>query len=331
MQFDYPNVRQRLDEIYQMIDSVSPNLRPLVTPKDYAVPLGFGNPQEAMLTAFNGAMAVYRGHTDGKFSTDDSCHVLSTLAIRYQMPTYFVSEALCEALLRTDAPGDVLFSDILWPLPVMMLVLPQQFSVDYFGSPVPFLLIGQVEQGISIESPLKIYDQSLRPVTIGTGENFFCCVMTKWENDFPMHYDARSPMSRHVKDLMTSGEEIFTTSCPPEMSDKQEDIRTVQKMTNLAVNLLLAMTSDNELVTKERMLRPTKSKNGVVVRRALWKPNFIGEHYQVHYEHDAPQGSHRSPHAHWRRGHWRNQRFGPKNSLSRTVWIAPVFVGISHS
>ena len=30
---------------------------------------------------------------------------------------------------------------------------------------------------------------------------------------------------------------------------------------------------------------------------------------------------------HWRRGHWRNQAFGPGRSLRKLIWVMPVRVG----
>ena len=30
---------------------------------------------------------------------------------------------------------------------------------------------------------------------------------------------------------------------------------------------------------------------------------------------------------HWRRGHWRNEAFGPARSLRKLIWVMPVRVG----
>jgi hypothetical protein len=108
----------------------------------------------------------------------------------------------------------------------------------------------------------------------------------------------------------------------------EQDKRTVNRLAHLSINILLGMTAEPELVTRERILRPAKKKNGKVVRRATWKPNFIGEHFRITYENPAPTGTHRSPHAHWRRGHWRNQWHGPHLLLIKRIWIRPVFVGL---
>lgn len=40
---------------------------------------------------------------------------------------------------------------------------------------------------------------------------------------------------------------------------------------------------------------------------------------------DRPEDKHLS--THWRRGHWRNQAFGPRKSLRKLIWVMPVIVG----
>lgn len=37
------------------------------------------------------------------------------------------------------------------------------------------------------------------------------------------------------------------------------------------------------------------------------------------------------PHAHWRRGHWRNQAHRPQLSLRKLIWIRPTLVAADHA
>jgi hypothetical protein len=41
------------------------------------------------------------------------------------------------------------------------------------------------------------------------------------------------------------------------------------------------------------------------------------------------EAHHASPHARWRRGHRRNHRFGPAKTLTKRMFIRPVFVGLN--
>jgi hypothetical protein len=44
-------------------------------------------------------------------------------------------------------------------------------------------------------------------------------------------------------------------------------------------------------------------------------------------DHQVPgQGAHAGPKPHWRRGHWRNQAWGPESSLRKLIWMRPTRV-----
>lgn len=310
------------------------NLKALCVPKDYTRPQGYPTPELFMLSAYTGADVCARGVSPAQDVTSYSVHVTSSTLIRYQVPTYFVSQDLCEALLETEAPEDMLFSELKWPMPAMMFMLPEAFSERYFGNPVPFITACTVEAYSVIRSALIRDGKSLPEIPVYNKEPFFCSTMLSIENGYPMHYDSRCPVSRPVKDLIFASEfELYRKTLPDELTahSVEDDKRSVRRMTTLAVNLILAATSMPEMISRERILRPAKKDGKEVIRRALWKPNFIGEHFRIQYEHKDAEGTHRSPHAHWRRGHWRNQRYGEKLSQVKRIWIQPVFVGLQPS
>jgi hypothetical protein len=61
------------------------------------------------------------------------------------------------------------------------------------------------------------------------------------------------------------------------------------------------------------------------------KPRWIGQGYQPkyssRYSHSNKSTERQSPRTHWRRGHWRSQRFGQGKLLVKTIWIEPTLVG----
>lgn len=322
--------RWEVDTVLQRIDKECSNVRPLICKKDYTRPLGYEDPAISILPAFTSAELIRTVRINPQQDpTTYSVHLSHTLLMRYQMPTFFVSGDLCDALLNTQAPDDLLFSEIKWPMPVMRFMLPLEWSKLYFGSEVPFVTAALVPVGARIECPLVIQGSTVPPIDVKNEHPFFCATMLKWENGLPMHYDARCPVNRQVGDLLHTDLAHFQSTMLPSIeSDPNEDVKTVNRLSNLTINILLAMTAEPELISPERMIRPTKWAGKKVVRRALWKPNFIGERFKVIYEKVAPVGSHRSPQAHWRVGHWRNQRHGEKNVLVKRIWIRPVFVGL---
>lgn len=323
-------IRNEMPELRRKIQARCPNLKALCYPKELTGPLGYGNPEDLELCAFVGASVNDRRVDPRQDVTSYSVHATCSMLIRYQVPTYFVARELCEALLKTEAPDDLLFSDIKFPMPAMLFVLPYEFSQTYFGNYVPFVTVTTIPQEAIIRSPLIFEGRKMRDVQVFNKNPFFLSTMLCYENGLPMHYDSRCPLDRPVKDLMHDAPFMFYTKGrdPYSTNTEEENRKVVNRMSNLAINILLAMTTQPELISPERVIRAAKKDGKRVVRRALWKPNFIGEHFRIVYEHGDGAGTHRSPYAHWRKGHWRNQRYGEKLSLVKRLWIQPVFVGL---
>lgn len=100
---------------------------------------------------------------------------------------------------------------------------------------------------------------------------------------------------------------------------------------------LLAMNARPELVEKARLLHRVPGK-GDKPAREFWLPNIIGSKYKVKREvpkivsgkfvvEQREHGTHASPRLHWRRGHYRQQSFGPQRRERKTIWIEPCLVG----
>lgn len=82
--------------------------------------------------------------------------------------------------------------------------------------------------------------------------------------------------------------------------------------------------------------RLVKQLNGATPKEAnraqskLWSLGFVqvtylGENFSETLRRNAPHGTVR---AHWRRGHWRHQAYGPKLSLMKLIWLQPTLVGV---
>jgi len=83
----------------------------------------------------------------------------------------------------------------------------------------------------------------------------------------------------------------------------------------------------------ERLVKQLDGATPKEVQRAqskLWALGFVqvtylGEKFSETLRRNAPHGSVR---AHWRRGHWRHQAYGPKFSLMKLIWLQPTLVGL---
>jgi len=81
-----------------------------------------------------------------------------------------------------------------------------------------------------------------------------------------------------------------------------------------------------ELLSPTVCERKEKVRHGHLVKEALWKPAWFGEHYAIRRE-ASLGGTHASPRLHFRRGHFTNQPYGPKSTLRKKLWIDPILVG----
>lgn len=97
-----------------------------------------------------------------------------------------------------------------------------------------------------------------------------------------------------------------------------------QRMVGFLWNVVAVMHARPELVSSGRRVEIQRgakaSRRTVIVQQVP----LIGAGYRPE-RHDLG-GTHASPHAHWRRGHFRNQVHGPKRALRKLRWIEPIFV-----
>jgi len=214
-------------------------------------------------------------------------------------------------------------------MPACLFLLPEEFTRRYFGHPASFITAAKVPTGYLAKSPIKINGVQAPDLQLLNPRDLFVTTMLLWENGLPMHYDSRAPADQtQVKELLAETVVRYAVFSA-EQTTLAQDSWTASRLANLTVNILLALSAEPELLIREQMLKPAKKKGKTVVKSAAWKPNFIGQHFRIVYEdQNLPPGSHRSPHAHWRRGHWRNQHHGPGNALVKRIRINPVFVGL---
>lgn len=321
-----------VSEMLAMVETNAPNCRALAVPKKLRVPPGFSSPEQLMICAFSGAWAALHRRLN-RDKTTAGIYASTSWLIKYQVPTFFVSAHLCDALLHTKAPEDMLMTELPQPLPAMLFMLPEEFSMRYFGTLVPFITVCFFPPLYETHNPIRV--EGFPPVPQfylknEKGNSTLCVTMLSWEENCPLEYDTRAPLeAAPVANLMTTDLEHFAYLSPViSQSEHDADNARAKKMNTLAINLILGMTAEPGLITREHIIKPAKKKDGKVIKPAIWQPNMIGQGFRVVYESKDAEGSHASPHAHWRVGHWRNQRSGPKLSITTRIWIRPVFVGL---
>ena len=97
----------------------------------------------------------------------------------------------------------------------------------------------------------------------------------------------------------------------------------------LVVNALLIMQYQPELVTVESSCHGRGAGFGSAANKAAanyFPTRWLGKSYQRKQSNSPHAGSHASPRAHWRKGHWHNFRYGPGRKELKLKWIEPIFV-----
>src|SRR5204863_900625 len=120
--------------------------------------------------------------------------------VEKRVPTYFVSDDLCRALVKTNPPQDMRLSQLPWAHDAILFSLPRQFCLDEFGVHIPILACAKVEPRIySIQRP------GLLPYEImGPNELRYAMWMTAYESNGDMigdytHCAGDDPISEQMK------------------------------------------------------------------------------------------------------------------------------------
>ena len=247
--------------------------------------------------------------------------------IDFDMPTFFISGELLKMLELTDPPEDMLLSDLKWPMDVMAFVLPTDYCQKYFlGALMPFVTICKRYVGTLNGCLTKRLDIGKSyPCVSRVGGIFVCGSDFKSGSDYAAsHKESSTVKSLSIAEFTDYSEELGKAGFEVPDKDPERDPKIPKLMTKLALKVMMAMVAKPELVEMGECVRPMKAKGGRT-KDALWSPNYIGRWWRTEAPpHEA--GHHASPIVHWRRGHFRGQHHGPKNSLVKTIWVEPVWV-----
>ena len=107
------------------------------------------------------------------------------------------------------------------------------------------------------------------------------------------------------------------------------DFNGMSRLIEFTGKLICFMSSKpEEWVDKSEVIRPQRIKKGKVKQEAIWSANFIGRSYAQSladrgYGKDKSDGEGGVLRYHWRKGHFRGQRYGKNRSKYKTVFIEP--------
>lgn len=319
-------ITQQFDRIKSFIE---PDVWRICRPRRYAPPHGYPNPD---------LNAAWLAHTIEVIKrlprindVQRNCAIVASKVISASCPTVFVGHDFVEALTMTDPPEDMTLSDIQWPWDAVTFVLPEAFSKKHFGRNAPFLRVARQGNEKFGKGEIIVDDD---PDAVG-----FFVVASTYDDADCFDFCAGQRVSQQIKTILTNdkqqdftvngvdglGRLDYTTGKP---MDNEADKIFMRRFSAVAIHLLLALNAVPEQLEPERMTRPARIKRGVVVKEELWHPRILGGNYShTANERAALGGTHASPRLHVRRGHWRHQRHGKGNALTKMKWLKWMLIG----
>ena len=308
-----------MKELTEYMEQTDPTVFKACYPRNIAPPGGFANPKH-YATMMVGKLLAVENPVMNQLSHSTG-YMTSLLLINHGVPTYFVSYEFCQAVANTELPNDFQFTELKWPLPAQLFVLPDQFVYNYYGVHAPFLSISRCLPGHYPDCLNKL------PPFLRNGPTLDV-LADKIVFDYPAFYPRRLPTVFNGNYPLNAGIEIFKDSpwvdstpferaqsgiyynwneeeLPPEKEREFTD-----KALRFAIKLLLCVAARPAAVEHGAMTCPAKVKKGKA-RKEMWSANIIGRAYRIPREirHTGVTGEHRS--FRFRRGHytWQAKRF----------------------
>lgn len=305
------------------------------TPRHYRTPKGYTDPKFLRLRAEVLDSRLYElieARIAPKLVEQDQTfieHIATFIKLsEYKVPIYFVSEALCDSLLHTDLPKNLIPSSLRWPLPTQAFILPTAWSKVNLGHEVYYLTATHFTKN----SELTWTDESsripLRTVYFGPKDMISFLADTD-----TAQFSLRTPANETMPFTTMAQKKIAVHTALVETYPEATDQKFIELFTILIVNFMCVLSEMPELTTGGDLLTPALVKGKGVTKQtikpSLFAPRWLGEHY--HRRTEAKGGHHASPATHWRCGHWRQQPFGQGRKQTKQLWIEPVLVNLEIS
>lgn len=326
--FDYGNFERALNKY-------DPRIMELLYPRIYDNVGGFGSPKKAAIDlatmlAFTRKRSPYYKEPDAAKppTTILAGPLVAEALIPFRVPTFFIAKDFFGAAMNSSPPLDFPVTELRFPFPAMIFMLPNGAFTSPTDGPIDFLAFaawrgsGGREMLSNTAFPdgtrVRIKGDCLSWFTRarGTGVDFAAITGELGGGtlgDFFSTADTNPPSS--------SGSAY-------EMPVDADDDAFIKSVPRVILKLLLAMTARPELIEHGTERKPAKvAPNGERVHPAFWTPNIIGRKYRLTTEvGERLEEKHHSPRMHWRRGHYRLQPFGEGRLQSRLIWINPMLI-----
>lgn len=215
------------------------------------------------------------------------------LSEKKQNPIFFVSSGILEAAINSQIAFEVDWLNMPFPFDSFSFVLPRTVSYTFNGTPIVAFSLCKVTD---LNNKTNIFN-----------ENTPCLVVSAITSD-----------GQYTCTRLTVP---FQPGAHPWMNEKDTGGGSTEPLLHLVFNLIFAMAARPEYIETGRKIGFHRKSNS-----EIWTPNIIGRKYAVKTS-AAAYGTGIKKRLHWRRGHFRQQRYGKNNAETKIIWLEPALIG----
>lgn len=292
-------------------------------PRNITVPAGYADPRHYATSMIGSLMAIQDPRM--RQFAHMCAYIMGLSLVAHRVPTYFIAPEFAYSVANTDLPGDFKFAELLWPLPAMLFVLPDDFVKEYYGFYAPFLAVSTTPAAIYPKQYARLpktefsyYEMEIKNARINM--------------DYPIYKETEVPCDYNGSYRLTDGVEVFRTAQVNDSTEWERNVRGIQvsrvgaptdqeeadftdKASQLAVKMLLTVAALPTMIENGRVTRPARAnQQGKITLPEMVSPNVIGRTYQIprkYSERVENSGGRAKPRFVYRRGHytWQAKRF----------------------
>jgi hypothetical protein len=243
------------------------------------------------------------------------------------MPLFFINPALLQAVQHTDFRDDINWMEMPLPFEHGVFVLPRGGLKHELDGDAAFIFWSRCRKGNHLPVVPGI------PIMQMTEDNFSIVTICP---EHGVWYD--SHLTATMRPTLKLNNLFYRTADEPmpkirkntqwdEDADPVKDADFIESLGTIVFGTLLAMTARPTLLTKAKLLKSVTRADQC--KKEFWTPNIIGEGYapkHVVSTHASGNGTHARPRMHWRRGHFRNQAYGPGMKEHHVIWMEPMLI-----
>lgn len=241
-------------------------------------------------------------------------------------PLYCVTAELVERFKKTDLPtqpGNSLVNGLGVPIETALFCFPKKLIKNPDGGWIESVVFHLSDVRSPQNSQVSYRGKNLAPIGHEHGDR----INIQWSS-----IDTRTTVWFSGIGMDEEGSLIWRDRTDVGATQMSEGDRAFTKgLTNVIIQCWLAACYQPQLLHEHiPELSPkgfdrycTNYRNDPPV----WHPRYLALPKAVKSDRtSSPHGTHASPHAHWRRGHWRNQVVGTGRSERKLIWVQPIYV-----